>query len=51
MEKFVSGLGSIGRCESVYLVRLPCVSSQKSGFCSPCFLRYPQNGRALRLQK
>lgn len=51
MEKFVSSLGSIGRCESVYLAHVPCVSSQKSGFCSPCFLCYPQNVRALRLQK
>lgn len=36
VEKFVKSLGSIGRCGSVYFVHLPCVSSQKSGFCSPC---------------
>lgn len=51
VEKFVNSLGSVGRCGSICFVHLPCVSSQKSGFCSPCFVHYPQNVRALRLQK
>lgn len=38
VKKFVKSLGSIGRCGSVYFVHLPCVSSQKSRFCSPCSL-------------